>query len=594
MNNKKSLALSAVFLSAISAIMWLSTPLPIQNTPVNSPQTPISVTTTVEDTTEEIPVTSNNPSSRIVATQSAPSPEILVSDNKIQELMKSPYVQEKLSENTIVSDSSDSYPLRTYTTQALPNDPAANQWWTTNTKLPELWDQTTGSADTVLAIIDTGFALQHEEFQGRWHENSAEKGIGFSEQPSKLNCSDRSLALNLSCNLIDDDFDGIVDNESGPTTVENPSQLNCTDQGRPLDKSCNMIDDDGNGLIDDWRGWDFMNFDNSVQAGDINPSGNGVRHGSYVTGIAAANANNNVGIAGVNWRTRILPIQALSDDGSGTSISVARSIRYAVARGANVISLSLGGTYPDSYIRQAVQEAITAGVIVVAATGNDGCECVSYPANYPEVVAVGALNQNNERASFSSYGENVDIVAPGTQLYTASWSQNNQTSAYASGIAGTSLATPIVSGLLAILVGEYPELSSNEIIAIITENTNRLSIPTVTTHSAFLGYGGIDTVRSFSRPLLAQSPSMRYGLSFSDTPRLHACEENYFGSSRLYRLSKNAIVQFSADPIEIYQKQQQGYSAQLFTYACRSLAVDKPETVRLLQLYSEFSVFKKF
>src|SRR5690606_25156978 len=110
---------------------------------------------------------------------------------------------------------------------------------------------------------------------------------------------------------------------------------------------------------------------------------------------------------------------------------------------ADVISLSLGSELSDEYLQEAILDAISVGSIVVAASGNDGCDCVSYPANYEEVVAVGASNSSNNPYSFSNYGSNLDVLAPGAGFYTARWTAGNQTSGYASDIAGTSLATPV-------------------------------------------------------------------------------------------------------------------------------------------------------
>ena len=242
---------------------------------------------------------------------------------------------------TFITESGEVFPLRTYKTLTV-NDPSGNQWWTSGTGLNTAWSIGSGSYQTVVAVIDTGFGLKHEEFTNRWATNENEQGVTFNQMPSNLNCSDRVLPLDKSCNLIDDNFDGIVDNETGSTTKENPSKLNCTDLGIELDKSCNLIDDDSNGYIDDVTGWDFANYDANVQAGEINPDGEGTSHGTEVTGILAATGNNNKGIAGIDWSTKILPIQAIDDDSYGNTLTVARAIYYATNRGADIISLSLG------------------------------------------------------------------------------------------------------------------------------------------------------------------------------------------------------------------------------------------------------------
>ncbi|HSH17888.1 MAG TPA: S8 family serine peptidase, partial [Candidatus Saccharimonadales bacterium] len=368
------------------------------------------------------------------------------------------------------------YPVRTYKPLALPNDPLLSGWWINQTRLPESWDIAPGAKQATLAIIDTGFALAHEEFAGRWHVNGGEKGSAATEGASARNCSDRSLPLNASCNLIDDDGDGTTDNETGPATYENPSRLNCTDQAVPLDKSCNRQDDDGNGYVDDLSGWDFNSNDEAPLAGELNPNGTGTTHGTRVAGLAAATGNNAKGIAGVDWQTRILPLQALDDDSYGDTLSVGRAMYYAIAQGADVISLSLGSDLPDEYVRGAVRAALKAGIVVVAASGNDGCDCVVYPANYPEVLAVGALDSTEQVASFSSYGKNVDVLAPGVNVTSTNWQSANRTSAYASGLSGTSFATPMIAGALSRLKSLQPAATPAQLIAAVTENVNRLGL----------------------------------------------------------------------------------------------------------------------
>lgn len=522
--------------------------------------------------------------------------DVIVSEKQVI----SPYIQEYVLGNFIWgADGQTKYPIREYKTSLIPNDPGSGQWWESSLNLSQAWDLGIGSSDTLLAIIDTGFALDHEEFVGRWHTNTDELGATSNEAASQFNCSDQNLALDKSCNLIDDDFDGIVDNESGTTTTENTSLLNCSDQSRTLDKSCNMIDDDSNGFIDDWRGWDFVNYDRSVLPGETNSNGSGTRHGTYVAGAAAATGNNGTGIAGVNWQTKILPVQALSDDGSGTTVSVARAIRYAVDQGADVISMSLGSAYPDDFLRHTITEAIAAGVIVVAAAGNDGCNCISYPANYEEVVAVGALDSSNARAYFSSYGTNLDVMAPGTGLYTTSWSPTNQTNAYASNIAGTSLATPLVSGALTTLKDHQPHASQAELVALLLENTDRLSMPQTTNRSNTLGFGTTDLFSAAHRALTPIShdsiislSDIRHGQTLSSTNLeksndldVYVCD---FGSTAVNRLEKAGKIFYSSSLSEIGLAKANGYSAHFLGYFCSIMPHDTIDSTRLLNVFLEF------
>lgn len=494
------------------------------------------------------------------------------------------------------------YPVRVYTPLFTPNDPMASQWWTTNARLPESWDIPAGNSPTLLAIIDTGFALDHEEFTNRWHTNPGESSSTTAEQPSSLNCSDRGLTISASCNLIDDDGDAVVDNEIGAASYQNASRLNCTDQAKPLTRDCNQIDDDSNGYVDDFRGWDFVNFDNSSRAGELNPGGSGVTHGTSVAGVAAATGNNSKGIAGVDWNTKILPLQALDDDSYGDTMSVGRAIIYAAAQGADVISLSLGSDLPDDYVRYAVQVAVESGSVVVAASGNDGCDCIVYPANYPEVVAVGALRQDNLPASFSSWGVNLDILAPGVQLDAPTWSSANQTSAYTYGVSGTSFATPLVSGVLTRLAGHQPNATPLQLIAALTENTNRLSLPATTARDSKLGFGKTDSFKAAERMTAARNSSQLYGfspVSKGDFYRLsrsevinsqvvQACENGVAGTSPLYELYKADSNFFSISSVELKKAQTAGYSSNTMGFVCLQQPHDKPGSIRQINLFKEF------
>jgi hypothetical protein len=495
------------------------------------------------------------------------------------------------------------YPLRTYKALLTPNDPLASQWSVTSAKLEQAWDIPPGGHETTLAIIDTGIALQHQEFSGRWYSSQGETGAASTEHASSLNCTDMGLPLTASCNLIDDDYDGIIDNETGFTAYQNPSRRNCTDQGKPLARDCNRIDDDNNGYIDDARGWDFINNDNSVQAGELNPNGSGTQHATMAAGVAAATGNNGVGIAGVDWNTKILPLQALDDDSYGDTRSVGRAILYAAAQGADVISLSLGSDLPDPFVEAAVKTAIASGSVVVAAAGNDGCNCMVYPAQYPEVLAVGAIGPNNLPANFSSWGQNLDILAPGVNMTSTVWTANNQTSAYVSGINGTSFATPMVSGMLTRLLSQQPSATPLQLIAALTENVNRLTLTAATTHDNKLGYGSMDAGKSSGRMATPQSPAQlnTFG-TVSIGAQLHPnqpsealasyapyqCSDGEIGTTPVYELSKPVYRFFSISQTEIKQAVNEGYTAQFFAYACLQQPHDTPQIIRLLDVAREF------
>ena len=501
----------------------------------------------------------------------------------------------------VISEKGVSYPLRQYKALSIPNDPNANQWWVQNIDLDEAWDIPEGNNPTTIAIIDTGFALKHEEFTGRWYQNNGEKGATVNESASDLNCTDQSVTLTKACNNIDDDSDGINDNESGATTTQNVSFLNCTDSNQSLDKSCNRIDDDNNGYIDDLTGWDFMNGDSSVQAGETNPNDANASHGSYVTGVAAANRNNNVGLAGVSSNSTILPIQALADTGSGHTLSVARSVDYAADKGADVISLSLGTDLSDAYLQDSILNAISKGSIVVAASGNNGCNCVSYPANYEEVVAVGASNSSNNPYSFSNYGPNLDVLAPGAGFYTAKWSVANQTSGYATNIAGTSLATPVVSGLLATMRSHAPNASTTELIAAMTENTLRTGLTSA--HADTRGFGIVKAYSSVARLLNPYTPPVTYEfspVSSGETLGIETTNDGHkvrvydcgtygeFGTSPLYQITSPDTKYFTSSYAERAASMKTGSSSQFLSRVCILQTHDHSQLLRSINPLIEF------
>lgn len=495
------------------------------------------------------------------------------------------------------------YPLRTYKPMAIPNDPSANQWWVTQSKLDQSWDIPAGSTPTTLAIIDSGFALKHEEFANRWYTNPSESGAAATEAVSTLNCADRGLPLSAACNLIDDDSDGTVDNETGAATYQNPSRLNCTALGRAIDRSCNRIDDDANGYVDDRTGWDFTSNDNAPLAGELNPAGEGTTHGTKVAGIAAATGNNGKGIAGVDWQTKILPLQALDDDSYGDTLSVGRSIWYAIDQDADIISISLGSALPDSFVREAVQAALSRGIVVVAAAGNDGCDCMVYPANYPEVLAVGALNNSSQVASFSSYGPNLDILAPGTGMTSPTWQSSNQTSSYAAGLNGTSFAAPFIGGMLTRLKSAQPAATPSQLIAALTENTNRLGLSATPNRDAQYGFGTVDAAKSASRmntPRTGELPYVFTPVSKGNTLNhavpsepvngalVYACTGGTVGSTPIYELTKANSHFFSLSQVENQQAISLGYTSGLLAYACLQEPHDTNGVMHNLNIFHEF------
>lgn len=181
-------------------------------------------------------------------------------------------------------------------------------------------------------------------------------------------------------------------------------------------------------------------------------------HGTHVAGIVGAVTNNGVGVAGTCLNCKLLPVRVLDEYGSGSAGDVAQGIVYAADRGAKVINLSLGIEAPDQVLKVAVEYAWNKGAVVLCAAGNGGDKgnMLNYPAYYDACEAVGATNQDDSHALFSQWGQWVDIVAPGSAIYSTHlvlYDDPDGVTGYAT-ISGTSMATPFVSGVAGLLAGQ--------------------------------------------------------------------------------------------------------------------------------------------
>ncbi|KFL16674.1 S8 family peptidase [Geobacillus stearothermophilus] len=224
----------------------------------------------------------------------------------------------------------------------------------------------------------------------------------------------------------------------------------------------------------------------NVLADDRSPNDeNG--HGTHVAGIIASQPNNDEGVAGITWFNPIMAVKALNADGYGTSIDVAKGIRWAVDHGAKVINLSLGNYQPSSVLEEAIRYADAHDVVLVAASGNDSTSQPSFPAAYPEVISVGAVDPDLSYALYSNYGEYIDVVAPGTNI--ASTFAGHQYAA----LSGTSMAAPHVAALAALIRSVNPRLSNDEVRSIILESADDLG---ERGKDPYYGYGLINVYRA--------------------------------------------------------------------------------------------------
>ncbi|MDS4029561.1 MAG: S8 family peptidase [Candidatus Contendobacter sp.] len=329
----------------------------------------------------------------------------------------------------------------------VPNDPYYQyQWHYPQINLPQAWNVTTG-AGVIVAVIDTGVALDHPDLQGQFVA-----GYDFIKDPA-----------------VAGDGDGI---DSNP-------------------------DDPGDHSGDD---------------------GSSSFHGTHVTGTVVAATNNGSGVAGVAFGAKVMPLRALGI-GGGYDYDIEQAIRFAAGltndsgtvppRRADVISMSLGGTGFSSGLQDACNQARAAGVVLVAAAGNDGTTEMNYPAAFPGVIAVGAVDINKARAPYSNFGSWVSVVAPGGNMAqdvngdgypdgvvstAASDSTGKRVDGY--GIAvGTSMATPHMAGVVALMKAVAPSLTPQKVADLLTSGALTDDLGTPGKDDQF-GYGLINASKA--------------------------------------------------------------------------------------------------
>ena len=379
----------------------------------------------------------------------------------------------------------------------IPNDPFyAGSWAMQATNAATAWDVTTGMPVTV-AVIDTGYALNHEDLVTKWHINTGESG---------------QTQLGDTCWV-----------------------------GTPTDKSVNGCDDDTNGYVDDWRGWNFYAQTNNPMAGTTQENGvDAISHGTSVAGLIGANTNNGKGIAAFNWQTTVMPLAALSDNGEGYSSDVISAIYYAVDNGADIINMSLGGPDKDASLQTALDYAYANNVVVIAAAGNcgttgdAGCGALAaptmmYPARSNHVIAVGATTNSNTRASFSSYGPELDLVAPGSgsivsPLIDSRTEPYNYTNAYSASLYGTSFASPMVSSIAALIKSLRPDTTPSDIVALINASTTKVAAMNGDNYSNEYGHGLVNatTAAVIANSLAATSSATPQLLQTGDSRSEHS------------------------------------------------------------------------
>ncbi len=352
-----------------------------------------------------------------------------------------------------------------------PNDPKYNeQWYLDAIHAPAAWDVTTGSSDVIVAVLDTGLDMAHEDITENLWVNTQE----------------------------------IADNKK---------------------------DDDGNGFVDDVNGWDFIDNDNNPSPSPSDDSSEeAINHGTLVAGEIGAVGNNHRGVSGVSWQVRIMPVRMLDDQGSGSEFHAANAIRYAVRNGAKVINLSFAGNEAHTALQAAVKDAYTKGVVIVAALGNDARDTNAHPV-YPAclrtvaddwVIGVTAVDSTGFGTTFTNYGtECADIAAPGMRVYGLAYYNVGERYAnmYGGAWNGTSMASPLVAGAAALLFAQYPTLSAGDVRNILKLSVDPVSIRGFSVGQ--LGAGRLNISRALAMaagyaPAVKSSPSSSSSTTESD------------------------------------------------------------------------------
>jgi gliding motility-associated-like protein len=245
---------------------------------------------------------------------------------------------------------------------------------------------------------------------------------------------------NILIAIVDDGID-TAHSEFQSSIWKNPNEI-----------ANNGIDDDNNGYVDDVFGWDMADNDNNPSV----TSANNLSHGTHCAGIAAARTNNNNGISSISYFSKIMTIKC-GRNGSSQIFNPYQGVEYAIENGARIISMSWGGGSYSSIYESIFAVAAQNNILCIAAAGNSSTSSKMYPAGYNNVIAVGSTTSTDAKSSFSNYGNWIDVMAPGSSIYSTVPGNNYTT------YSGTSMACPMVSGLCALMLSRNPNLTATQV-----------------------------------------------------------------------------------------------------------------------------------
>ncbi|NEM98363.1 S8 family serine peptidase [Pontibacter burrus] len=255
------------------------------------------------------------------------------------------------------------------------------------------------------------------------------------------------------------------------------------------------IDNDGDGYIDNFAGWDFADKDNNVQ-----PAPRWGGHGMGVAGVAGATPNNGIGVAGVGYKTKILPIKVFSSSADGTFGGGYEAIIYAIDKGCKIINLSWGGEVYSQYEQDIINYAVLdRDAVIVSAAGNSKKQANLYPASYANVLSVGGSDKNDNKYKDYTWGYHIDLLAPSFDIYSTSIANTNS---YGYNW-GSSFASPMVAAAAALVRAQYPHLNAQQVMERVRVTTDKVShIPANQPFEGMIGSGRLNIKKALKQTKL--------------------------------------------------------------------------------------------